>query len=126
MRLTNVAQSMGLILSFEPSLYFTFPLIVQFKSHSIKVHALLNSRALACFIDKDFIKSHKLPLVTKKCPVSIEAIDGRSLASSDVIHETQPLDIYVYRNHSIVIFNVIQSLSNLIILGLSWLDKYNP
>ena len=71
------------------------------------------------------MKCHKLPLVAKKCLISIEVIDGRSLAFDDVIHETQPLNIYIHGHHSTVIFNVIQSPSNPIILGLSWLDRYD-
>ena len=72
------------------------------------------------------MKCYKLLLVTKKCLVFVEIIDGTSLASGDVIHETQSLDIYIHGHRSTVIFNVIQSPSNLIILGLSWLDRYNP
>ena len=125
MWLTNIAQSIGPILSSEPSSYFTIPLIVQYKSRSIKVNALLDSGASACLIDEDVMKCHKLPLVAKKCLVSVEVIDGRSFASGDVIHQIQPLDICLHGHHSTIIFNVIQSLSNLVILALSWLDRYN-
>ena len=72
------------------------------------------------------MKCYKLPLVAKKCPVSIEVNDSKSLASGDIIHETYPLDIYINEHHSTVIFNFIQSQSNPVILGLSWLDRYNP
>ena len=46
------------------------PLRVKFDDHSIKVSALLDSGASACFIDKDFAEHHKLPLVIKnvQCP----------------------------------------------------------
>jgi hypothetical protein len=62
-------------------------------STSIKVHALLDSGASACFMDKDFIDCHKLSLVTKKHPIPVEVIDGRPVVSRDVIHETIPLDV---------------------------------
>ena len=55
------------------------PLIVKIDSSSIKIHALLDSGAFAYFLDKDFVDCHKLPLVTKKHPILIEVIDGRSL-----------------------------------------------
>ena len=84
-RLANNAQSTGPILSSEPSTCFTIPLRVEFDDHSIKVSALLDSGASACFIDKDFAERHKLPLITKKWLVSVEVIDGRSLVSGDVI-----------------------------------------
>ena len=126
MQLTNNAQSTGPILSSEPSTCFTIPLRVKFNDHSIKIIALLDSRALACFIDKDFAERHKLPLVTKKWPVSVEVIDGRPLVFGDVTQETKALDIYIDQHRSTVVLNVIKSPSNPVILGLSWLDRYNP
>ena len=126
MRLANITESTSPILSSKPSPSFTILLIVQYELHNIKVSALLDSGALACFIDKDFIKCHKLPLVTKKYVVFVEVIDDRSLASGNIIHEMQSLDIFVHRHRSTVIFNVIQSLSNHVILDLFWLDRYNP
>ena len=46
---------------------------------SIKICALLDSGASVCFIDKDFANRHKLFLVAKKHPISVEVIDERSL-----------------------------------------------
>ena len=125
-QLANNAQSTGPILSSEPSTCFTIPLRVKFDDHSIRVSALLDSEASACFIDKDFAERHKLPLVTKKWPVSVEVIDGRPLVSGDVTQETKALDIYIDKHRSTVVFNVIKSPTNLVILDLSWLDRYNP
>ena len=126
MRLANHAQSSGPILSSEPSSYFTIPLRIRYDDRSVKVSALLDSGASACFIDKDFAERYKLPLVTKKCPVSVEVIDGRPLVSGDVTQETKALDLYIDQHQSTVVFNVIKSPSNPVILGLSWLDRYNP
>jgi hypothetical protein len=68
MQLEKVAQSLikGPILTSEASPCFTIPLIV-----------IMDSEASAYFMDKDFVDRHKLPLVTKKHPISIEIIDGR-------------------------------------------------
>ena len=126
LRLANNAQSTGPILSSESSICFTIPLGVKFDDHSIKVSALLDSGASACFIDKDFADRHKLPLVTKKWPISVEVIDGRPLVLGDVTQETKALDIYIDQHRSTVVFNVIKSPSNPVISGLSWLDRYNP
>jgi hypothetical protein len=67
MQLEKVVLSLikGPILTFEVSLCFIVPLIVKMDSSSIKVHALLDSGASACFMDKDFI----------------EVINGRPLVS---------------------------------------------
>ena len=114
------------IFTFEASPCFIIPLIVKIDSISIKIHALLDTGTFPCFISKDFSNRHNLPLVTKKHPIPIEVIDGRPLVSGDVIHETIPLDIILEGHHSIIAFNVIKSSSNPIVLGLSWLNKYNP
>jgi hypothetical protein len=55
MQLEKVAQSLikGPIITSEASPYFIVPLTVKMDSSSIKIHALLDFRAFACFIDKD-------------------------------------------------------------------------
>jgi hypothetical protein len=119
--LEKVAQSLikGPILTSEASTCFTVKLIVKMDSSSIKVHALLDSGAFACFMDKDFIDRHKLSLVTKKHPTPVEVIDVRPLVSGNVTHETSRLDIIIEGHHSIVAFNVIESPFNPVVLGLS-------
>jgi hypothetical protein len=77
-------------------------------------------------MDKDFVDYLKLPLVTKKHPIPVEVIDGRSLVSWDVTHETTPLDIVIEWHHSITTFSSIKSSSNALVLGHFWLDKYYP
>ena len=126
MELANNVQSTGPILSSESSTCFTISFRVKFNDHSLKLSALLDSGASACFIDKNFAERHKLPLVTKKCPVSVEVIDGRPLISRDVTQKIKALDIYIDQHRNTVVFNVIKSLSNPVILGLFWLDRYNP
>ena len=126
MQLTSVARLSGPILPFEPSRCFNIPLIIDFHPNSIKVKALLDSGASACFIDRDLVKRHNLPIVPKKYPVSVEVIDGRPLISGDVTHETKPLDIILEGYRSTVVFNIISSPSNPLVLGLSWLEMVNP
>jgi hypothetical protein len=92
-RLTSITTSSGLILSSEPSRCFNIPLKIYFHPHSIKVKALLDSEASACFIDKFFVKRHNIPIVLKKSPVAVEVIDDRPLISGDFTHEIKPLDI---------------------------------
>jgi hypothetical protein len=125
MWLEKVAQFLikGPILISKASSSFTVPFIIKMNFSSIKVHALLDSGAFACFINKDFVDCHKLPFITKKHPILVEIIDGRSLVLGDI---TQKTTLYSSRrHHSIIAFNVIKSPSNLLVLGLSWLHKYN-
>jgi hypothetical protein len=67
-QLEKIVQSSikGPILISEASPCFIVLVIVKINSSSIKVHALLDSKASACFMDKDFVDRHKLSFVTKK------------------------------------------------------------
>jgi hypothetical protein len=127
-RLANVVQltNEGPTLTSKGSRCFIIPLTIHIDFNSVKVHTLLDSGTFACFIDKSFAKRHRFPLVLKKYPVLVEVIDGRPLASEDIIGETIPLEIVLNIYRSKVVFNVIKSPSNPIVLGLSWLEEYNP
>ena len=119
MRLDNSIpqQKSGSILSAQPAGCFTIPL--SFGPQKIKTLALLDSGASACFLDKEFAKRHKIPLVLKSKPVHIEVIDGRPLLSGSVTHESKPIEV-VFENHSsFVIFNIIRTPSNPVVFGLS-------
>jgi hypothetical protein len=126
--LEKVAQSLikGLIFTSKAFPCFIIPLIVRMDSSSIKVHALLDFGAFACFMDKGFVDRYKLSLITKKHPIPVKVIDGKPLVSGDVKYETIPLNVVKEGHHSIIAFNIIKSPSNPTVLGLSWLDKYNP
>ena len=117
-------QQLGSSLSAQPAPSFTISL--SFGPQKLKTTALLDSGASACFLDEEFVKSHKFPLVQKSQPVHVEVIDGRLLSSGSVTHETMPLEVTFEGHSSQIIFNVIRTPSNPVILGLSWLEKYNP
>jgi hypothetical protein len=55
----------------------------------------------------------------------VEVIDGLSLSSRPIRHETKPLDVTIGFHTSKVVLNVISSPKNLIIIGLSWLVLHN-
>jgi hypothetical protein len=67
MRLEKVVQSLikGPILTSEAFPCFTIPLIIKMNSSSIKIHAFLDSGTSTCFMDKDFVDCHKLPLIQR-------------------------------------------------------------
>lgn len=57
----------------------------------------------------------------------VEVIDGHFFLSlGDVIYETIFLDIVTNHDNNLIIFNIIKSSFNLVILGCLWLQKYNP
>jgi hypothetical protein len=72
------------------------------------------------------MRLHKIPTTKKLSSVHVEVIDGRPLSSGDVTHETAPLKVKFGNHSSSIIFNIIRTPSVPIILGLSWLERYNP
>jgi len=65
-------------------------------------------------------------LVEKTTQVVVKVITGRSLSSRPIMHETKALMVTIKSHNNKVVFNVISSLTNLIIIGLSWLILHNP
>lgn len=95
-------------------------------SSKTQTSVLIDSRSSACFLDEEFAKCHNIPLVRKLKLVHLEVIDGRPLLSSSVTHESYPIEVTFKDHSSYIIFNIIKTPSNPVILGLSWLEKYNP
>jgi hypothetical protein len=87
----------------------------------IGITTLLSMRFAGDYeLGKDFVDHHKLSLIIKKDPIPIEVnIDGRPLVLGDVTHETTPLDIVLEGYHNIIVFNIIKSPSNPVVLSFS-------
>jgi hypothetical protein len=64
--------------------------------------------------------------VEKNTQVLVEVINGQSFSSRPITHETKPLDVTIGSHISKVVFNVISSLRNFVIIGFFWLVRYNP
>jgi hypothetical protein len=58
--------------------------------------------------------------------MSIKVIDNWNLSSKPITHETKALDVTIGSHTNKVVFNVISSPKNLVIIGLSWLALHNP
>jgi len=92
----------------------------------IKIQTLLDSNAFMCFVDKELVQQHKLTLLKKITSIGVEVSDNQNFSSRVVTHESKALETTI-GSHSIkVMFNVILSLKNLIIIGLSWFILHNP
>ena len=92
---------------------------------SIHSHALLDSGASTCFIDKSFVRAHNISTVHTSQPISIEAIDGRVLSSGAVTEATIPLVLQFGAHQEEVTFYLIGTPRHRIVLGLSWLETHN-
>lgn len=92
----------------------------------IEVDALVDSGATASFIDVNFVQKYGLPIKLRNTPAQVEVVDGRTIESRIVTHETKPLNLTIDGYGCKVVFNVIKSPNNFIILGQNWLEFYNP
>jgi len=77
-------------------------------------------------MDKQLVQKYKWALVEKNTQVLVEVINGQSFSSRLITHETKPLDVTIGSHISKVVFNVISSPRNFVIIGLFWLVRYNP
>jgi hypothetical protein len=115
----------GLFVSSDPTQYFIFHVYIKILDCGFSSKALLDTRASACFMDKDFALKHNLELIEKAHPAAVEVIDGRVLISGNVMEETQPLEVILGDQVSHVVFNIIQCPANPVVLGLPWFELHN-
>jgi hypothetical protein len=64
--------------------------------------------------------------VEKATQMAIKVIDGQKFSSRFVTHEIKVLMVIIGSHNIKVVFNVISSLANHVIIGLSWLILHNP
>jgi hypothetical protein len=91
-----------------------------------QVSALVDSNATSSFIDQTFVAEHNIHVVKKSTPVPIEVIDGRTIASGAITHQTTPLELCIGKHTEKIVLNIISAPHHPIILGLPWLETNNP
>ena len=117
----------GSIPSKQVSNVFVAQVIISTKINApVNVLALLDSRANSCFMDKNFAQAHKISLRKLPCPASVVVIDGRPIASGNIVEESEPISVVLNNLACVVSFNIISSLEHPIVLGLPWFKLHNP
>ncbi len=86
----------------------------------------MDSSATSSFIDQTFVAQHNILVVKKSTPVPVEVIDGRTIASGAITHETTPLELCIGKHMEKIVLNIISTPHHPIILGLPWLEAHNP
>jgi hypothetical protein len=81
------SKEKSLFVSSDPTSCFTFPIHIKTLDCEFSSEALLDTRASACFMDKDFVLKHNLELIEKAHSTPVEVIDGRPLASRNVMEK---------------------------------------
>ena len=117
----------GSIPSKQVSNVFLAQVTVSTKSNPlIHVSALLDSRANSCFMDRNFSQAHQISLRKLSCPSSVIVIDGRPIASGNIVEESKPIQVVLDNLVCVVSFNIISSPEHPIVLGLPWFELHNP
>ena len=92
----------------------------------VHVLALLDSGANSCFMDRNFAQSNQISLRKLLCLASVVVIDGRPIASENIIEESEPINIVLDSLACVVSFNIISIPEHPIVLGLPWFELHNP
>ena len=68
-----------------------FPQVIVSTKSTPPIHvlALLDSGANSCFMDKNFAQTHQISLRKLPCPTIIVVIDGRPIASENIVEESE-------------------------------------
>jgi hypothetical protein len=91
-----------------------------------QVSALVDSGITSSFIDQTFVAQHNVHVVKKSTPVLVEVINGKTIASGAITHETTPLELCIGKHTENIVLNIISTPHHPIILGLPWLEAHNP
>jgi hypothetical protein len=91
-----------------------------------QVSALVDSGATSSFIDQTFVVQHNIPVIKKPTLIPVEVIDGRTIASGAITHETTPLKLCIGKHTEKIVLNIISTPHHPIIFGLPWLEAHNP
>uniref|UniRef100_A0A8C5ML73 ribonuclease H n=1 Tax=Leptobrachium leishanense TaxID=445787 RepID=A0A8C5ML73_9ANUR len=103
------------------------PVSLAWETKTTHTTAFLDSGAAGNFIDVNYTSSISLPLVVRETPLAVEAIDGRPLSCPRITHDTVTVVLTTGLLHKEeIIFQVIHSPSNPVVLGFPWLVEHNP
>ncbi len=109
------------------STFLKIPVRLRVKGTIVDTVAFIDSGAAGNFIDAEFAKTHKIPLVPCESHLAVAALDGRPLGSGRIHFTTEDLTLLTGALHTETIrLFVFQSPQTPLILGLPWLERHNP
>jgi hypothetical protein len=91
-----------------------------------QVSELVDYGATSSFIDQTFVAQHNNPVVKKSTSIPVEVIDGRTIASVAITHETTRLEFCIGKHTEKIVLNIISTPHHPIFLGLPWPEAHNP
>ena len=88
---------------------------------------MLDSGATGNFLDLTLAKDLGIPLIKKKLPEPVRAVDGSELSSGLITHQTSDLILVCDNGHTEQLdFDLIDTPLFGAILGVPWLQLHNP
>ena len=104
----------------------SIPMQIRFENKIIETLSLLDSGAGGKFIDQNYAKALKLPLLNLEKPIPAINVDG-TLNKKGTIKQYVNLDLEIFGQKQVTIWLLVTGLGKQkILLGFLWLQKYNP
>lgn len=101
------------------------PFTLQFPNQSpIPTYAMIDSSASRSFVSSAFLTQNCLSQQQLPSPITAYAVDGRTLASGPISHQSSS-SLHV-KSHSEIIVLLIAQCPFAVILGIDWLKRHNP
>ncbi|KAK9401689.1 hypothetical protein NXF25_010045 [Crotalus adamanteus] len=110
------------IVPFNIPVTLTSPVTGEAKSFQ----ALVDTGCTRCLISKEVASQMHIRVTRLKSPIRFEQVDGSVLGGAPTTLVTEPVRMEVAAHWEMLRFIVVPSMSEAIILGLVWLDKWTP
>ncbi|OMH78676.1 Retrotransposon-derived protein PEG10, partial [Zancudomyces culisetae] len=123
---STIDQPLTSIMTSTTNEHLVIPVTLFIANKSLKLNAMIDSGATSCFIDSEFANKVNIPLLMKEVPIPLLVIDGRSISSGSITHNTIPLQLQTYHHHETISFDVTKLGKYSLIIGINWLKLHNP
>uniref|UniRef100_A0A8C5M421 Gypsy retrotransposon integrase-like protein 1 n=1 Tax=Leptobrachium leishanense TaxID=445787 RepID=A0A8C5M421_9ANUR len=111
----------------ESTYLLSFDIVLQWEDKKIPLRAMIDSGASNCILDSSLAHRVCVPVHNKEYPIKIQVVDGSSLSSGVVTHETLPIQVWAGPRHQETLsFDLIPSPMFPVILGIPWLRQHDP
>lgn len=112
----------------EPIHPFTVPivLVTPHSGRRGKYEALLDTGCTQCLISEVVARNAGIRVRPLRKPVWFEQVDGSLLGGAPATCITEPVWMELGDHWEIIRFVVVTSMTEAVILGLAWLDKWGP
>jgi len=104
-----------------PRRTFDVPIFFNNSSHQ----ALIDTGAMGCYIDTNFVKSLRLPIEALHTPITILNIDNTENSAGKITHFAH-LNFTIHQRDMATNFLIMRLGKQKVILGLPWLEAENP